>query len=214
MKKIYIILMVIALILGIVGGIFFYHIWKNREDDWPGETGDEDIEYYLFKDVSESYWASTYISYVTQREMMSADDANYFHPEENMSVKDFMITLLKAVMPRVDISELSNQELILFLQERKIINSDFAEEKLDSSVTNYDAAMLLAKIDIHMRENKQLIKDIAYQDIGEIDAVGRTLIGHCIARGFLRVKNTKSFYPNKALTRAEIAEMVYLFLNG
>lgn len=215
MKKTYLIItLVIILIAGLIGGIFLYKHLHKEDDGWVDESGDKNNIEYIFSDIPKDYWASDYILYLVQRDIMSVDDNNYFYPEEKMTVKDFLIILLKTLMPRVDVSNLSNQELISFLQEKKLLDKDFKEEGLDSSLTNYDIAVLTAKADLHIRENSQEIMNLKYIDLSEIDEVGKTLIGHAVARGFIKTKTTKRFNPQRFLTRAEIAEVLYLFLNG
>ena len=212
MRRVYIVIIAVIIILGIVGSIFLYQNWKKEEDDWPGEFEDDNREVYIYQDVSESYWASEYISYVVQRDIMTVDDENHFYPESNMSLKNFLITVFRGIMPRVTMSQWSDEELLSFLQERKILDEDVSVAKLNSSLTNYEAAILLAKIDIKIRENNQIMKEIDDIDLAEIDDVGRTLIGHSIASGYFNMKNAKNFYLSKVLTRAEIAEIVYMFL--
>lgn len=216
MRKSYIIIIVvIGLVACLIGGFFIYKNFSDREYDeiWVDESGNEDFIEYIYNDVPRDYWASEYILYVVQRDIMSVDEENNFYPEENMTMRDFLTVLLKALMPRVDVSKFSDEEFIAFLQDEKILSKDFKMEEMYSSLTNYYATLFTAKADIHVRDYEQEITDLKYIDLDEIDDVGQTLIGHAISRGFVKTKTTKKFYPQKVLTRAEIAEILYLFLN-
>ncbi|MBQ9314550.1 MAG: S-layer homology domain-containing protein [Clostridia bacterium] len=213
MKKLSIIIIIIILIIVFFSGFF---IWKNIQDAQDvliEESNDESAVEDLFNDVSKTYWASEYISYLVQRGVMTVDEDNYFYPENNISQKDFIISILKISMPRIEISELTNQELIDFLKEQKILEKDFEEEKLNDSLTNYDAAVLLAKVDIIIQGHEQQMIELNYIDLDKADEIGETLIEHSIARGFFKDNASSQFYPNKLLTKAQIAEILYLFLN-
>ena len=217
MKKTYTILMIVS-VLTIVF-VFGYFAFKNyneneNDDNWLNSSGDIEID-TGFNDVSNEYWAKEYILYLTQRDIMSGDVSGNFNPENKMSCREFLIALSKASMPIINYSKISENDLIKILIDKNVIKEDeITNEILDSEVTNYYAAIMMAKFDINIRNEEQKIMPIKYTDIGDLSDTYKTLIAHSVKRGFIKVKDSSKFNPNNTLSRAKVAEIVYIFMNA
>lgn len=217
MKKTYTILIIVS-VLTIVF-VLEYFAFKNyneneNDDNWLNSSGDIEID-TGFNDVSNEYWAKEYILYLTQRDIMSGDASGNFNPENKMSCREFLMALSKASMPMIDYSNISENDLIKILIDKNVIKEDeITNEILDSEVTNYYAAIMMAKFDINIRNEEQKIMPIKYTDIGDLSDTYKTLIAHSVKRGFIKVKDSSKFNPNKTLSRAKVAEIVYIFMNA
>lgn len=217
MKKTYTILIIVSVltIVFVLGYFVFKNYNENENDDnWLNSSGDIEIE-TGFNDVSNEYWAKEYILYLTQRDIMSGDSSGNFNPENKMSCREFLIALSKASMPMIDYSKISENDLIKILIDKNVIKEDeITNEILDSEVTNYYAAIMMAKFDINIRNEEQRIMPIKYTDIGDLSDTYKTLIAHSVKRGFIKINNSSKFNPNKTLSRANVAEMIYSFMNA
>ena len=217
MKKTYTILIIVS-VLTIVF-VFGYFAFKNyneneNDDNWLNSSGDIEID-TGFNDVSNEYWAKEYILYLTQRDIMSGDASGNFNPENKMGCREFLMALSKASMPMIDYSKISENDLIKILIDKNVIKEDeITNEILDSEVTNYYAAIMMAKFDINIRNEEQKIMPIKYTDIGDLSDTYKTLIAHSVKRGFIKVKDSSKFNPNNTLSRAKVAEIVYIFMNA
>lgn len=217
MKKTYTILIIVSVltIVFVLGYFAFKNYNENENDDnWLNSSGDIEID-TGFNDVSNEYWAKEYILYLTQRDIMSGDASGNFNPENKMSCREFLMALSKASMPMIDYSKISENDLIKILIDKNVIKEDeIANEILDSEVTNYYAAIMMAKFDINIRNEEQKIMPIKYTDIGDLSDTYKTLIAHSVKRGFIKVKDSSKFNPNNTLSRAKVAEIVYIFMNA
>ena len=217
MKKTYTILMIVSVltIVFVLGYFAFKNYNENENDDnWLNSSGDIEID-TGFNDVSNEYWAKEYILYLAQRDIMSGDASGNFNPENKMSCREFLIALSKASMPMINYSKISENDLIKILIDKNVIKEDeITNEILDSEVTNYYAAIMMAKFDINIRNEEQKIMPIKYTDIGDLSDTYKTLIAHSVKRGFIKVKDSSKFNPNKTLSRAKVAEIVYIFMNA
>ena len=217
MKKTYTILIIVSVLTMVF--VLGYFVIKNyngneKDDNWLNSSGDIEID-TGFNDVSNEYWAKEYILYLTQRDIMSGDSSGNFNPENKMSCREFLIALSKASMPMIDYSKTSENDLIKILIDKNVIKEDeITNEILDSEVTNYYAAIMMAKFDINIRNEEQRIMPIKYTDIGELSDTYKTLIAHSVKRGFIKIKDSSKFNPNKTLSRAKVAEMIYSFMNA
>lgn len=217
MKKTYTILIIVSVltIVFVLGYFIFKNYNENENDDnWLNGSGDIEID-TGFNDVSNEYWAKEYILYLTQRDIMSGDASGNFNPENKMSCREFLMALSKASMPMIDYSKISENDLIKILIDKNVIKEDeITNEILDSEVTNYYAAIMMAKFDINIRNEEQKIMPIKYTDIGDLSDTYKTLIAHSVKRGFIKVKDSSKFNPNNTLSRAKVAEIVYIFMNA
>lgn len=217
MKKTYTILMIVSVltIVFVLGYFAFKNYNENENDDnWLNSSGDIEID-TGFNDVSNEYWAKEYILYLAQRDIMSGDASGNFNPENKMSCREFLMALSKASMPMIDYSKISENDLIKILIDKNVIKEDeITNEILDSEVTNYYAAIMMAKFDINIRNEEQKIMPIKYTDIGDLSDTYKTLIAHSVKRGFIKVKDSSKFNPNNTLSRAKVAEIVYIFMNA
>ncbi len=217
MKKTYTILIIVSVltIVFVLGYFAFKNYNENENDDnWLNSSGDIEID-TGFNDVSNEYWAKEYILYLTQRDIMSGDASGNFNPENKMSCREFLMALSKASMPMIDYSKISENDLIKILIDKNVIKEDeITNEILDSEVTNYYAAIMMAKFDINIRNEEQKIMPIKYTDIGDLSDTYKTLIAHSVKRGFIKVKDSSKFNPNNTLSRAKVAEIVYIFMNA
>lgn len=217
MKKTYTILMIVSVLtIVFVLGYFAFKNYNEKENDdnWLNSSGDIEID-TGFNDVSNEYWAKEYILYLTQRDIMSGDASGNFNPENKVSCREFLMALSKASMPMIDYSKISENDLIKILIDKNVIKEDeITNEILDSEVTNYYAAIMMAKFDINIRNEEQKIIPIKYTDIGDLSDTYKTLIAHSVKRGFIKVKDSSKFNPNNTLSRAKVAEIVYIFMNA
>lgn len=217
MKKTYTILIIVSVltIVFVLGYFAFKNYNENENDDnWLNSSGDIEID-TGFNDVSNEYWAKEYILYLTQRDIMSGDASGNFNPENKMSCREFLMALSKASMPMIDYSKISENDLIKILTDKNVIKeNEITNEILDSEVTNYYAAIMMAKFDINIRNEEQKIMPIKYTDIGDLSDTYKTLIAHSVKRGFIKVKDSSKFNPNNTLSRAKVAEIVYIFMNA
>ena len=217
MKKTYTILIIVSVltIVFVLGYFAFKNYNENENDDnWLNSSGDIEID-TGFNDVSNEYWAKEYILYLAQRDIMSGDASGNFNPENKVSCREFLMALSKASMPMIDYSKISENDLIKILIDKNVIKEDeITNEILDSEVTNYYAAIMMAKFDINIRNEEQKIMPIKYTDIGDLSDTYKTLIAHSVKRGFIKVKDSSKFNPNNTLSRAKVAEIVYIFMNA
>lgn len=214
MRKIHIVIMIIILIIFVIAGIFIFKNLEVENDDWLNESGDEILEDLISDDIVESHWASEYIEFLKVREIMFDSGDGNFYPDEIVTTKEFIEVLTRVSFGRLDFESLDTEDFLKVLEQNGVIKeNEIDDDRLNSKVTKYDVAVMLAKVDIKVRNHEQKFSNFPFTDLENIDEVSRTLIGHSIARGFFKRIEVKNFYPNANLTRAELAEIIYLFVN-
>lgn len=216
MKRKYVIIIIVSVLtIALVLSYFWFKNYNLEKDDdsWLNGSGDFKDD-NLFNDVFDTYWAKDYILYLTERNIMSGDSSNNFNPESDITCEEFLIMLSKASMPMIDYDKTSIDDLINILIQKNVIHDgEFTKNFLDSKLTNYSAAIMMAKFDINIRNTEQKIAPIKYIDVTSLSDVDKSLVGHSIERGFVKGKDKVKFYPDKKVSRATVAEMIYNFMN-
>lgn len=215
MRKMHIILIIVSvLIILLIASFFILNYWNMENEDWLYTSGDEPLEEMIFDDVSENHWASEYISYLTQRKIMFCSGDGNFYPDEKVKYGEFIEILLRATMGRIDYENLSGEDFIKILENNKVFKeNEIKFEKLNHEITKGEVAVLLAKVDLKIRNIRQELNMLNYQDIKSYDEVTQTLIGHSVYKGYFLNNTSGYFYPSQILNRAETAEIMYLYLN-
>lgn len=216
MEKKRIVLLIVSVLTALLVLSYFafrYYEIEKSDDSWLNSSGDTESD-SVFGDVSNTYWAKEYILYLTQRDIMFEDSNGNFNPEKDVTCEEFLIMLSKVSMPMIDYTKSDVNELISILTQRNVFYDDeLSKEFLNSKLTNYNAAIMMAKFDINIRNAEQEVTFLEYNDISSLNEVDKSLIGHSIRCGFVKVKDKTKFYPNRIISRATAAEMVYNFIN-
>lgn len=213
MRKMHVILIIVSvLIIFLIIGFFTIKFLNNENEDWLYESGDS-VE-MIFDDVSESHWASEYILYLTKREIMGPSGDGKFYPENNVTYGEFFESILRCSTRGIDFDEIQSDDLIKLLERNRVIEKD--EIKMDK-LTNYiiksDVGIFLAKVDMKIRNKKQIVNALKYNDLTNFDEVSQTLLAHSVSSGYFGIEKDSNFYPNQTITRAEMSKILYLFLN-
>ncbi len=216
MKKIYIwIIIIIILIVAVIGGYFAfnrYFIFDNQQEEIPDNEFDEEM---LFNDVPVSHKASEAINFLTQRNIMNVSGDEKFYPDKTVSEGEFVKILATASLNSANFKDISGDD---YLKYAEVLEKYNILKKEDIDVNKYisksKVAVLVAKADMKIKKQDQMITELNYSDLNEIDEVTQTLIGHSIARGFVLPDNAKNYNPNANMTRSEIATIIYTFINS
>lgn len=220
MTKKHIILIIVSVLTIAIVSVFF--IIKNISDndlgdmEWIDEKPNELDEDLLFKDVSRNYLASNYIEFLTMRGIMSASGDENFYPENEVTYEEFIDALVLASFRGINFDESLGdafEEEVKLLEDSNVLaKNQITNSDRSKLIKKIDVATILAKADIKVKNNKQKMVDLLFTDLKDLDTVNQTLLSHSVARGFF-INETKKFYPNSSITRADLAEVLYCFMN-
>lgn len=220
MSKKHVVLIIISVL--IIASVTVFFIIKNmRENDlgdmsWIDQEPDVVDEDLIFNDVPKSHWASSYIDFLSKREIMLGSSDGNFYPDKKVTVEEFIETLVLINFREIDFKNSSGDNFKQYLELLKengvVIEDKFNENNKLENIKKIDVAILLAKADLKIKVNKQKIIDLAFTDVQELDEVTKSLLAHSVASGFF-INETSKFYPNSSMTRAEVAKVLYYFMN-
>ncbi len=220
MSKKHVVLIIVSVL--IIASVTVFFIIKNiRENDlgdmsWLDEEPDVTDEDLIFNDVPKGHWASSYIDFLTKREVMFGSGDGNFYPDKKVTVEEFIETLALINFREIDLTNNSGDnfnQCLALLKENEVVSEDkFSENNKLENIKKIDVAVLIAKADLKIKNNRQKIIDLAFTDLQEFDEVTKSLLSHSVASGFF-INETSKFYPNNSITRAEMAKVLYYFMN-
>lgn len=220
MRKKHIILIIVSMLI-ILSVTIFFTIKNIRENDlgdmsWIDEKPLEEDKELIFNDVPKNHWASGYIDFLSKREIMIASGDGNFYPDEKVTIEEFIEILALINFNGINSDNSSGDSFTRSLEILKtngvLSQEQFNENNRFENIKKIDVAVLVAKADLKIKVNKQKIIDLAFTDLQEIDEVEMSLLVHSVASGFF-INETSKFYPNNSITRAEVAKVLYYFLN-
>lgn len=221
MTKKHIILIIVSVltIAGVTTFLIFNNILKNDLGDmsWIDEEPGETDEELVFKDVPKKHWASQYIQFLTAREIMNASGDENFYPDAEITNEEFIKAVALISFTGINFREMSGEtsfdEAVKLLEQSNVLSKNqITNTNKNKKISKIQVADILAKTDIKLRNNKQKIVDLLFTDLKNTDEVEIALLSHSVARGFW-TNEVKNFYPNSSITRAELAQVLYCFIN-
>lgn len=220
MNKKHVILMIVSVLI-ILGISLFFVIKNMRENDlgdmsWIDEKPAVEDEELIFNDVPKSHWASNYIDFLSKREIMTASGDGNFYPDKKVTVEEFIEILALINFNGINSENSSGDNFascLEILEANGVVSKNqFDENNRLENIKKIDVAVLIAKADLKIKVNRQKIIDLAFADLQEVGEVERALLSHSVASGFF-INETSKFYPNSSMSRAEVAKVLYYFLN-
>ena len=176
-----------------------------------------------FPDVDESHWAFEYISKLSEDGIINGYQDGTYKPEGTVKRSEFLKLVLASVMPKdIDVDEIPRPfdhwaaGYVGIAQNYGIINEgEFTLENIEKPITRVEMARITANADIIMKDSpisKNSGDDVLFIDIGELSPQDYLLMEHCVASGLIKGYEDGTFRPEKTMTRAEAATMIYRFI--
>lgn len=178
-----------------------------------------------YKDVSESHWAYAYVEDVTARGLMNGVDTGVFSPEGTMTRAMFVTVLARMSGEAMDdatptgFSDVPAGKwytgAVRWASDLGIVNG-YANGKFgpEDPVTREQAATMLVRYaDTMALELETSGGYPLYLDEADIADYAKEAVIRCGAAGILNGYPDGTFLPRKAITRAEAAKVLSVFVN-
>ena len=175
-----------------------------------------------FPDVDASHWAFEYISNLAEKGIINGYNDGTFKPSGTVKRSEFLKLVMASVMPEdVDPDEIPSTfdhwaaGYVAIAESYGIIKTgSFTLDNIEKPITRIEMARIVGNADIIMKSNpisKVSGDDILFIDIGNLNADDLILLEHCASSGLIKGYEDATFKPDKTMTRAEAATMIYRF---
>ena len=173
-----------------------------------------------FPDVDSSHWAIEYISKLSDEGVINGYDDGTYRPEGTVKRSEFLKLVMAAVWPSyLDLEEVpapfdhwAAPYVGLAEIDGVLEKGEYTLENIEEPITRIEMAKIIAKADMYEKYNSaQYGEQLGFLDIGELDTEDRLLLTHAYVSGLIKGYDNGTFKPNKTMTRAEAATMIYRF---
>ena len=99
--------------------------------------------------------------------------------------------------------------------ENHVIDVDYIEEddQANEEITRADVVRILGKCDLIIADSYQGFAEMEFYDVEDLDDEAYAMLAHCVSQGYITGYDDATFKPDKTLTRAEVATILYRYLN-
>lgn len=172
-----------------------------------------------FSDVS-GHWGESYINSIADKGIINGYPDGTFKPNGTIKKGEYLKLVMTAFIPKFDWTQPNvkyNHWSSIYIEKAEregiIEEGEIDATTANEEITREEVANILAKCDILLANNPQQKEEMEFYDISELSEESMTYLAHCVARGLITGYDDATFKPYKTLTRAEVATILYRYLN-
>lgn len=184
-----------------------------------GKTENDNI----FADVDSSHWASESIRILYKNGILSGNENNCFEPERDVCREEFVKMLICAFGIDAEAEECGFKDVlpgdwyypyVAAARKYGIVNG-ISEDEFGAGVPikRQDAAVIAYNAIGFRSYNAAQVQETAFDDYDEIDGYAAAAVKALAGAGVINGYDGR-FYPEKNITRAEAAKMVYYIMKN
>lgn len=173
-----------------------------------------------FTDISEEHWAYKNVITLTENKIISGYPDGTFRPEGTISKAEFIKLVIAASLPEgitIDgapsaFDNWAGKYVAAAEIYQVIAPGSITPENMNEPITRMEMALMISKADIFMRYN-ELKSDasITYNDYDDMNAEEIRYLTHAVSKGLIKGYTDNTFKPDKNMTRAEAATMIFRY---
>ncbi len=173
-----------------------------------------------FPDVPSDHWALKYISELSDKGIINGYDDGTFKPNGTIKRGEFIKLAMAEVWPAgVELFEVPSSidhwagPYVGLAETYNIIkNGAINLENIEQPITRIEMVEIISNADIVMKQNKsQFSQEVDFEDVGDLSIDKIYLLSHAVKRGLVTGYDDGTFKPDKTMTRAEAATMIWRF---
>ena len=174
-----------------------------------------------FPDVDASHWGLPYIDKLSDEGIINGYNDGTYKPEGTVKRSEFLKLVMASCIPDdIDFDDVPSSfdhwaaPYAWLAESYGIIEAgEYTLENVEEPITRLEMARLIGKADLNVKESgiEKTSGDVTFIDIGDLNPIDFTYIDHCVASGLIKGYDDGTFKPEKTMTRAEAATMIYRF---
>ena len=171
-----------------------------------------------FPDIA-GHWAESYITKLTEKRVISGYEDGTYRPNGTIKKGEFIKLMMCAAYPdkEWDTSDSTYYHwsgVYINAAERArvipqgLINDDNANQE----ITRGEVVEILGKTDIIIKGTWQQSKNLEFYDIANMTNSQKAMLRHCVSVGYINGYEDFTFKPERTLTRAEVATIIFKYM--
>lgn len=173
-----------------------------------------------FPDVDASHWAYEYINALSDNNVINGYNDGTYRPQGTVKCSEYIKLVMAAVWPSyIEVEEVPNSinhwvgpYVYMAEMDGVVSNGEYSASNVENPITRIEMARIIAKADMMEKgAEPEFGKILPFIDITGISSMDRSLLAHAYSRGLIKGYDDGTFKPDKTMTRAEAATMIYRF---
>ncbi len=171
-----------------------------------------------FSDIS-GHWAKQYVTELADKGVINGYEDGTFKPEGEIKKGEFLKLIMCASLPDADFTTDTPKYnhwadgYIEMAEFKGVIDDGWVNETTANEViTRREMVYILGKCDILLKEYGLKSGPVELFDIDDMSADEIKMLSHCVSRGLIAGYEDYTFRPDKTLTRAEVATIIWRFM--
>ena len=175
-----------------------------------------------FADVNNEHWASEAIKSVNDKGIMVGNDNGDFLPDQNIKREEFAKIIVEAFEIDVEASDVTFDDVDISAWYYDYIKTAFASELIQgqsealfgtgSDITRQDVSVILYRLLKDKMSDEELGDEVSFEDEADISDYAKDAVKFMAKHKFM-VGEDGSFNPNKPMTRAMAAQLIFNILS-
>ena len=176
-----------------------------------------------FPDVDASHWAHQYIDELSTKGVINGYTDGTYKPSGTVKRSEFIKLVVATVLPKwMDINEIEGGidhwagPYLKFCENFSLIDpGEVTLENIEEPITRMEMARLIVYADIIiLQHDSQYSQDVQFTDIADLSLKDIYVLSHATKTGLITGYEDGTFKPEKTMTRAEAATMIWRFMKA
>lgn len=169
-------------------------------------------------DIS-GHWAETYIKALVEAGVVNGYEDGTYKPEGAVKKGEFIKLMMTSSLPDEKFLNVNRYDhwaspYIECAEDYGVISSGLINDlNANDPITRAEVVEILGKCDITLKGSLQDVSILQYADIDSLSNTEYIMLSHCTSYGYIQGYEDGTFRPDRTLTRAEIATILYRYIN-
>jgi hypothetical protein len=169
-----------------------------------------------FSDVNSDGWEYKYVTELSDKGVINGYPDGTFNPTGTITRGEFLKLIITASTTN---TEVENKPFDHWAAGYVLIGENYSvldkgqinKDNIDLPITRIEMAEILGKCDIKMKETNQVMTRLEFNDIDSVTNMQYSMLAHDVEMGYINGYPDGTFMPEKTLTRAEAATIIWRY---